>query len=69
MFMGYKVGDVVLSIEHKKAIGEILRINENGALTIQWTTPRSETLPFGHRIIEFWPVEDQHLLIPFFEEV
>lgn len=67
--MGYKVGDLVLSSEHKKAIGEVLRVNKDDALTIQWTTPRSETLPFGHQIIEFWPVEDQHLLIPFFEEV
>jgi hypothetical protein len=56
-----KVGTLVTSIEHPKAIGEVIRINDAG-VTVQFITPASESLPFGHIITEFWPVSEIHLL-------
>lgn len=57
------VGSKVLSTEHPKAVGEVIRINEAGNATIQFTTPPSESLPFGHIITEFWPAADLDKLI------
>jgi hypothetical protein len=56
------LGSLVLSSEHPHSIGEIIRVNEDGALTIQWTTAPSPKLPYGCINTEFWPACDQHLL-------
>ena len=58
-----KVGSLVTTTEHKiGSIGEVMRINESGDLTIEFRTPRSATLPYGCINTEFWPVSDHHLL-------
>lgn len=57
------IGDKVISTEHMKAIGEVIRINEDGAATIEFVTPVQPNLPYGHRITEFWTVSDQSNLI------
>lgn len=55
-----KVGDKVKSSEHKlETVGTVIRVSENGDATIQFETPVSRSLPYGHIINEFWPVLDQ----------
>jgi hypothetical protein len=58
------VGTLVTSLSHPKAIGEVIRINDAGALTIQFTTPPSETLPYAHVCTEIWPASDLGQLNP-----
>lgn len=57
-----KVGAFVVSVEHPKSVGQVTRVNENGDLTIEWRTPVSSTLPYGHIGLEFWPYPDTHSL-------
>ena len=54
-----QVGQKVASSEHPNAIGTVIRVNANGDATIEFESPRSESLPFGHIITEFWTVADQ----------
>lgn len=61
--MTLTVGSTVLTPEHPKSIGKVIRVNEHGDVTVEFSTPVSEALPFGHVGIEFWPVSDQHLLM------
>lgn len=60
--MKYTVGEKVLSLEHSKAIGTVVREMPAG-LVIEFTTPASENLPFGHIATEFWPESDLEQLI------
>lgn len=60
--MKYTVGDKVLSAEHPKATGTVIAELSDG-LTIEFVTPRSAALPYGHIITEFWPVADIEQLI------
>ena len=60
--MKYKVGEKVLSLEHPKAIGTVVREMPAG-LVIEFTTPANESLPFGHIATEFWPESDLEQLI------
>lgn len=57
------VGTKVMTTEHPNSIGEVIRVNDAGDLTIQFTTAPRENLPFGHVCTEFWPVSDHHLLV------
>lgn len=57
-----QLGAKVASTEHPKSVGTVVRVTEDGA-TIEFTTPRSERLPFGHIIAEFWPVADYSQLV------
>ena len=58
------VGTLVFTTEHPNSIGEVIRVNAGGDLTIEFTTQPSALLPFGHVGIEFWPVADHAQLIP-----
>jgi hypothetical protein len=60
--MTFPIGSMVFTTEHPKSIGQVMRSNEAGDLFIEFRTPRSESLLYGHIITEFWPVSDQHLL-------
>ena len=57
--MNLKVGNHVLSIEHESAVGDVIRVDSNGDAVIQFTTPPSANLPYGHIGTEFWPLADQ----------
>lgn len=58
------VGQQFTSTEHlPETVGTVFEVCPNGALKIEWVTPPSATLPYGVINLEYWPVEDQHLLI------
>lgn len=57
-----QAGAKVTSTEHPKAIGEVVRVTEDGA-TIEFTTQPGARLPFGHITVEFWPVSDYDQLV------
>jgi len=48
------IGTQVVSNEHPNSLGTVTRVTEQG-VTIEWITPPSEQLPFGHAIFEYWP--------------
>ena len=56
------VNQVVISTEHMKSRGIVLSVAANGDAKIQFITPPSSKLPYGHSIIEFWPTADQSAL-------
>lgn len=56
--MNIQIGSKVITAEHMNSIGEVLRINADGDLTIRFVTPERATLPLGHIATEFWPVSD-----------
>ena len=58
----FNLDDIVTSTEHPNSIGKVIRIADDN-LTIEWTTPPNENLPFGHIITEWWPKGDHHLLV------
>ena len=58
----YTAGNQVLSLEHPKAVGTVLAELPDG-LKIEFQTPPSVTLPYGHIIVEFWPTADVEQLI------
>ena len=58
----FQVGQYVLSAEHPNSVGFIERITPSGELVIEWVTPKSDQLPFGHINRELWASEDFHLL-------
>jgi hypothetical protein len=58
----FQVDSKVISTEHPNSIGTVIRVNHEGALTIEWVTPPRPGLPLGHSVTEFWPVSEQHLL-------
>lgn len=60
--MTLTVDSLVLSSEHPNSVGKVLRVNQSGDLTIEWNTPPSSTLPYGHINTEFWPASDVHML-------
>lgn len=59
--MTLTVGMKVYTEEHLGSIGFVLAVTEAGA-KIEFVTPARPSLPYGHIIIEFWPVADFSLL-------
>jgi hypothetical protein len=57
------LGQKVFSPEHENAAGTVIRIHENGDASIEFVTPSSHVLPYGHIITEFWPLADQKELV------
>jgi hypothetical protein len=49
--MKFSIGQSVISEEHPNAIGVIRRVTETG-VAIEFQTPSSLNLPFGHAIIK-----------------
>lgn len=60
--MALEIGTKVFTTEHPNSVGEVIRINETGDATIQFVTPASPAMPYGHIGTEFWPVADQSQL-------
>jgi hypothetical protein len=58
----FNQAELVLSAEHPKAVGQILRVTDLG-VTVEFTTPPNEKLPYGHIIIEFWSIEDAQTFV------
>jgi hypothetical protein len=55
------VGTLVKSAEHPHSIGVVMRQMKDGH-AIEWRTPPSSLLPYGHIITEFWPFSDTSTL-------
>lgn len=53
------VGQTVHSSEHPTGEGKVIRVNDKGDATIEFTTPASSKLPYGKVSTEFWPKADQ----------
>lgn len=57
-----KVGSMVMSAEHPRAVGEVMR-EIDGGFAIEFRTPARPDLPYGHIITEFWPAADLSSLV------
>jgi hypothetical protein len=56
------IGDLVITPEHTGAIGQVIRILDDGALHIDFTYQPTVRLPFGTIHSERWAESDWHLL-------
>ena len=55
-------GSYVVTSEHLGAVGQVVFIHPNGGLSVAFTSPATESMPFAHICTEFWPVSEFHLL-------